>query len=84
MTTIVLITLAWLAVATLLAMFLGRVLRLRDLDGPTTEVCVEPGCSRPATHDRTVGVTTTAVPAGDPDGFSWVVERVCRRHGGVQ
>jgi hypothetical protein len=61
--------------------FLGRVLRLRNLDGPDVDwVCIEPGCGRRGTHERLVGVTTTAVPAGDPDGFSWVVERVCRRH----
>lgn len=82
-TTILLVALSWLAASLVVGLLVGRVLRHCDLQAPT-EVCVEPGCSRPATHERTVGMTTTAVPAGDPDGFSWVVERVCRRHGGVE
>lgn len=70
----------WVVTSLVVGLAVGRV--LREVDYPM--VCVEPGCDRPATHDRTVGVTTEHVPAEDPDGFSWVVERVCRRHGGVE
>lgn len=79
-TQIVSVLAAWVVTSLVVGLAVGRV--LREVDYPM--VCVEPECNRPATHERTVGVTTTAVPAGDPDGFSWVVERVCRRHGGVE
>ena len=81
-TTIALVVLTWCATAVVVGLLVGRIVRQRDAHYPM--VCVEPGCDRPATHDRTVGVTTEHVPAEDPDGFSWVVERVCRRHGGVE
>lgn len=68
-----------LVLATLLGLWIGWALRYPD----TEEVCIEPDCHRPATHERLVGITTDHVPPGDPDGFSFHTELVCRRHGGV-
>lgn len=71
---------AWTATSVVVALAIGRILRNAQIE----EVCIEPGCDRPATHERTVGVTTDHVPAGDPDGFSWSVELACGRHGEVR
>lgn len=38
------------------------------------EVCCEPGCFRPATHQRPDSVTSNGTP---------IVELVCRRHGRI-
>lgn len=74
------VALAWCATAVVVGFGLGRIVRRAEIE----EVCIEPGCQRPATHERVVGVTTDHVPAGDPDGFSWSVELACGRHGEVR
>lgn len=71
---------AWAGTSVVVGLAVGRILRNAQI----TEVCIELECARPATHERVVGVTTDAVPAGDPDGFSEVVELACERHGEVR
>lgn len=74
---IVAVALAWCATAVVVGLGVAAIVRNRD----ATAFCVEPGCRRPATHERSVGVTTDHVPAEDADGFSWMVELTCKRHG---
>jgi hypothetical protein len=77
LTVILSVLAAWLVASLVVGLILGRILRNAGIE----EVCIEPGCQRPATHERLVGITTDHVPPGDPDGFSEHVELACRRHG---
>jgi hypothetical protein len=79
-TTITTIVLCWCVAAVVTGLAVGVVVRIADAGGPTDEVCAEDECYRSATHERLAGITTEHVPAGDPDGFSVVVQLVCARH----
>lgn len=71
------VALAWCATAVVVGFGLAAIVRRAEIE----EVCIEPGCTRPATHERLVGIITGHVPAEDLDEFSEVVELTCGKHG---
>jgi hypothetical protein len=71
LTVILSVLVAWLVAALVVGSIIGRILRNAGIE----EVCIEPGCQRPATHERFEDATSDGTP---------IVELACRRHGEVE